>query len=214
MRMVVEQLAQTQQGRTQKANRRSFDYGDKSATYAQDDSFTGGSGYRGTTRARRGVMIAAMAASLASGASAQTQDVSPAPPPQSSPVLAQSGRTPEAPVEGLVRKDPYRVALTLPGGGSSSVAGQELVLSDFEFEGDRVQTGKLHFRQLSPGVVEITSMAYKVGYWRFSVTDSGNYYGLGERFNALNHSHTIVRNSSTDDAHAKGSSTYKAMPFF
>jgi len=213
MRMVVEQLAQTQQGRTQKEDRRSFDYGDKSAANAQDDSFTGGSGYRGTTRVRRGVVIAAMAASLVSGASAQTQDVSPAPPPQS-PVMAQSGRTPEVPVEGLVRKDAYSVALTLPGSGSSSVSGQELVLSDFEFEGDRVHTGKLHFRQLSPGVVEITSIAYKVGYWQFHVHDSANYYGLGERFNALNHSHTVVRNSSTDNGHAKGDATYKAMPFY
>jgi alpha-D-xyloside xylohydrolase len=155
-------------------------------------------------------MIAVMAV-LAAGMSgsavwAQTpQDVSPAGTPPT--MMAQSGRTPEVPVAGLVRKDLYTVALTLP-------SKQELLLGDFDFEGDRVQSNKLHFRQLSPGVVEITSVAYKVGYWRFSVTDSGNYYGLGERFNALNHSHTIVRNSSTDDAHAKGSSTYKAMPFY
>ena len=121
--------------------------------------------------------------------------------------MAQSGRTPEVPVEGLVRKDAYTVGFTLP-------SKQELVLSDFEFEGERVQSNKLHFRQLSPGVVEITSVAYTVGYWRFRVRDTANYYGLGERFNALNHSHTIIRNSSADNGHAKGSSTYKAMPFY
>ena len=151
-----------------------------------------------------------MAAALfvVGGVTAVAQDVpaTPAPPQQA---MAQSGRTPEVPVEGLLRKDIYSVGLTLPGG-----AAKELVLTDFDFEGERVPSDKLHFRQLSPGVVEITSVAYMVGYWRFRVRDNANFYGLGERFNALNHSHTVVRNSSTDNGHAKGDSTYKAMPFY
>jgi alpha-D-xyloside xylohydrolase len=155
-------------------------------------------------------LVATMMLGLVGVAAAQAQQ--PEALPGQPAVMSQSGRAAEAPVEGLSRKDQYSVALTLPG--KEGAAAQELVLSDFEFEGDRVQSGKLHFKQLSPGVVEITSVAYMVGYWRFRVHDAGNYYGLGERFNALNHSHTIVRNSSTDDGHAKGGSTYKAMPFY
>ena len=44
--------------------------------------------------------------------------------------------------------------------------------------------------------------------------DAANYYGLGERFDTLNHAHTVVENSSQDNGHAKGSSTYKPIPFF
>jgi alpha-D-xyloside xylohydrolase len=94
------------------------------------------------------------------------------------------------------------------------VTGPELLLHDFSFNGEAVPASKLHLRQLSPGVVEITSVAYAVGEWRFRVRDSANYYGLGERFNALNHSHTIVRNASEDNASTKGSATYKPIPFF
>src|SRR5215469_14130305 len=144
--------------------------------------------WRRTKEMRR--VVAAVFVAWASVAVSCAQDV-PANPAQA-PVMAQSGRTPEVPVEGLVRKDAYTVGFTLP-------SKQELVLSDFEFEGERVQSNKLHFRQLSPGVVEITSVAYTVGYWRFRVRDTANYYGLGERFNALNHSHTIIRNSSADN---------------
>ena len=123
------------------------------------------------------------------------------------PVAPAAARAVEVPVDGLVRKDPYTVALTLP-------EKHELLVRDFEFEGEPVMTSKLHFKQLAPGVVEITSLAYSVGDWRFRVTDSANYYGLGERFNTLNHARTVVMNSSQDNGIAKGSSTYKPVPFF
>ncbi|WP_263367446.1 TIM-barrel domain-containing protein [Edaphobacter bradus] len=171
-------------------------------------------------RTGRGLMAVVMGIALTAGAAGaqQPQDVpvSPtAPAGQPATAMAQSGRTAEAPVEGLVRKDMYTVALTLPGSQKAAgAAAPELLLSDFEFEGERVRASQLHFRQLSPGVVEVTSIAYTVGYWRFRVRDAANYYGLGEHFDALNHSHTIVRNSSTDNGHAKGSSTYKPMPFY
>jgi len=82
--------------------------------------------------------------------------------------------------------------------------GPELLLGDFEFEGSTVPTSKIHLKQLGPGVFEVSSVAYMVGYWRFRVRDAGNYYGLGEHFDTLNHTHTVVRNSSTDNARAKG----------
>ena len=123
------------------------------------------------------------------------------------PVAPATAKTVEAPIDGLVRKDLYTAALTLPD-------KHELLVRDFEFDGEAVTTGKLHFKQLAPGVLEITSLAYSVGDWRFRVEDSANYYGLGERFNTLNHARTVVMNSSQDNANAKGATTYKPIPFF
>ena len=48
-----------------------------------------------------------------------------------------------------------------------SIAGPDLVLHDFSFNGGPVTTNKLHFKELAPGVVEITSMAYSVGTGSF-----------------------------------------------
>jgi alpha-D-xyloside xylohydrolase len=110
-------------------------------------------------------------------------------------------------VEGFVRKD--RDTITL---GMSE--GKTLAIHDFDFNGEPVDTTKLHLHLLSPGVYELSSLAYIVGYWRFRVTDSASYYGLGEHFDTLNHAHTIVRNVSMDNAGPKGSSAYKAIPFF
>ncbi|WP_245631961.1 TIM-barrel domain-containing protein [Edaphobacter aggregans] len=142
-------------------------------------------------------------------AGAWAQDVSPS-------AQAPAARTAEAPVEGLVRRNASTIALTVPGKHMAQgiEPGPELLLGDFEFEGSVVPTDKVHLKQLAPGVFEVSSVAYMVGYWRFRVRDAGNYYGLGEHFDALNHTHTVVRNSSTDNARAKGGATYKPMPFF
>jgi alpha-D-xyloside xylohydrolase len=158
------------------------------------------------------VLSAVLLASLTGMAFAQ--DVSPG--SGASAQAAPTGRAAEAAIDGLVRRDPYTVALTLPGKHMAHGidAGPDLLLNDFEYEGNPVRTDKLHFKQLAPGVVEITSVAYSVGDWRFRVRDAGNYYGLGERFNTLNHAHTIVMNSSQDNANAKGSTTYQPIPFF
>jgi alpha-D-xyloside xylohydrolase len=71
-------------------------------------------------------------------------------------------------------------------------------------------------RQLSAGVNEITlaSDAKGVGEWEFDLADDSSYYGLGERFDRLNHAHAIIRNGSRDAANAKGISTYQPVPFF
>ena len=159
-----------------------------------------------------GVLSAVLLASYAGMALAQ--DVSPA--SGAAAQAAPAGRAAEAPIDGLVRKDPYTVALTLPGKHMAHGvdAGPDLLLNDFEFEGQPVMTDKLHFKQLAPGVVEITSLAYSVGDWRFRVRDAGNYYGLGERFDTLNHSHTIVMNSSQDNAGCEGIVDLSADPVF
>ncbi|MBS1820946.1 MAG: glycoside hydrolase family 31 protein [Acidobacteria bacterium] len=146
--------------------------------------------------------IGTLLVAASSVSAAMAQDIAPG-----TAVPVPAGRTAEAPVDGFVRRDLDMLALTLPGGGTLELGG-------FEFEGTAVPTSKVHLRQLSPGVFEVTSVAYTVGYWRFRVRDNASYYGLGERFNELNHSHTIVRNVSTDNGHAKGGSTYKPMPFY
>jgi alpha-D-xyloside xylohydrolase len=117
-------------------------------------------------------------------------------------------RVPEGPVDGLVRRDADTVAFTVPG-----KAGAELLVHDFDFNGDPVTTDKVHLRQVAPGVVEITSVAWEVGYWRFYVNDAASYFGLGERFDALDHTHTVVKNLSVDNEGVKGGSSYKPIPF-
>jgi alpha-D-xyloside xylohydrolase len=161
----------------------------------------------------RMMMVVAAVAVLAGSTLAQGVGSQPV---GSQPVDPQAGRAVEAPVEGLVRKSAEAVALTLPGKhfGRGIDPGPELLVEGFEFEGEAVPTSKLHFKQLSPGVVEITSVAYSVGDWRFRVRDAANYYGLGERFNTLNHARTIVKNSSQDNGIAKGSATYQPIPFY
>ncbi len=157
------------------------------------------------------------------------------------PGAAQVVRAPEPAVDGLVRRDTETVALTLPGNADASAStgaphsteaagatgaagaaiaavsgggGAELLVHGFDFNGEPVATGKLHLRQVAPGVVEIASVAWQVGYWRFSVRDAASYYGLGERFDVLDHAHTVVKNLSMDNAGVKGSSSYKPIPFF
>ena len=109
----------------------------------------------------------------------------------------------------LTRKSDDTLALALPEPSTAP-----LLLHNFTFDGTPVATGKLHFKELSPGVIEITSTAYAVGEWEFQVHDAANYYGLGEHFNTLNHAHTIVKGASQDNGGAKGSSSYKPIPFF
>jgi alpha-D-xyloside xylohydrolase len=118
-------------------------------------------------------------------------------------------RAPELPVDGLVKRDADTVAYTVPGAG-----GAQLLVRDFDFNGDPVTTDKIHLRQVAPGVVEITSVAWEVGYWRFRVRDAASYYGMGERFDALDHAHTVVKNLSVDNGGVKGTSTYKPIPFY
>ncbi len=151
-----------------------------------------------------------------------------APPPTATPaqtdITQPAGNvttTPTAPrsepaVEGFARKDEDTITLNLPGKQLSHEVKDPgpLEIRDFDFNGEPVSTSKIHLKQLAPGVYEITSVAYAVGYWRFRVADAAAYYGLGEHFDTLNHAHTIIRNSSQDDAGPKGATTYKPIPFF
>jgi len=126
-------------------------------------------------------------------------------------------RAAEVAVPGLDRRDANTVGFTLSRPAAlpdSTRPATELLLHDFSFNGDPVTTDKMHLRQVAPGVVEVTSVAWEVGYWRFHVRDAASYYGLGEHFDVLDHAHTIVKNLSLDNPGVKGSSTYKPMPFY
>lgn len=137
------------------------------------------------------------------------------PSPQGVSGAQKSQRRAEAPVEGVARKNADTIVATLPGAQpESKFVVSELQLHGFEFDGNAVDTGKLHFRRLSPTSVEITSLAYSLGEWRLLVRDHASYFGLGEHFDTLNRAHTLVKNASQDNAGPKGSTTYKPMPFY
>jgi alpha-D-xyloside xylohydrolase len=147
--------------------------------------------------------ITSIPVTMARQAPAAQQDI-----PQAQVSAAQKSQNESGP-EALVRSDPDTLALAL------AKSGPPLLLHDFKFNGDPVSTAKLHLRPLAPGIVEITSVAYAVGEWSFAVADAPlGIYGLGERFDTLNHSHNVVHNLSMDNGNAKGATTYKPIPFF
>ena len=152
----------------------------------------------------KGILAVAWGVALGMGAAA-AQDV------EQLPGATHVVRALEIPVAGLVKQNADTVALTLAHAG---VSGPELLVHDFDFNGDPVTSDKIHLRQVAPGVVEITSVAWEVGYWRFRVRDAASYYGMGERFDALDHAHTVVKNLSVDNEGVKGTSTYKPIPFY
>ncbi len=169
----------------------------------------------------KGIVLSVLLGGVALVSTALAQDVGPNLPRDAGsdlPGAARVVRAPEPAVEGLTRQDTNTVAAILAGKpedlGANPGPAIKLLVHDFDFNGQPVSTDKVHLRQVAPGVVEITSVAYTVGYWRFRVTDAASYYGLGERFDALDHAHTIVKNLSMDNAGVKGSGTYKPIPFF
>ena len=94
-------------------------------------------------------------------------------------------RAAEAPVEGLVRQNADTVALTLVGKAGASDAG-------------------------AAGAAAAKLLVHDFDFNGVPVATDG----LGERFDVLNHAHTVVKNLSMDDAGVKGSSSYKPIPFF
>lgn len=69
-------------------------------------------------------------------------------------------------------------------------------------------------RQITAGVTEVVVEAGHAGEWSFAIADNSAYYGFGERFDRLNHAHSILKNASIDVATDKGSITYQPMPFY
>jgi alpha-D-xyloside xylohydrolase len=152
---------------------------------------------------RSGIVTVALGLMLGAGVAA-AQDV------EELPGATHVVRAAEPPVEGLTRHSADTIAFTVQG----KAAATELLIHDFNFNGDPVTTDKVHLRQVAPGVVEITSVAWEVGYWRFYVDDAASYYGMGERFDTLDHAHSVLKNLSVDNEGVKGTSTYKPIPFY
>ena len=90
---------------------------------------------------------------------------------------------------------------------------QRLTLDRFRFDG-RPVASRLRVRLLAPGVHEVTADAPTVGEWEFALGDLSNYYGFGERFDRLDHVHSILKNESRNTVGVKGTDTYKPVPFF
>jgi alpha-D-xyloside xylohydrolase len=93
---------------------------------------------------------------------------------------------------------------------------QHITLDHFLFNGQpSTPAGNAsRTRPLGPGVSEISIDGQTVGEWEFDVADDSSYFGLGERFDRLNHAHSIIRNGSRDAGNAKGANTYQPVPFF
>jgi len=88
------------------------------------------------------------------------------------------------------------------------------VLREIRCEGKPVPVGELHSKLLSEGVHELTVDGTELRHWDISIEDRSAYYGFGERFNSLNEAKNIISNSSHDVSGAKGSDSYKPIPFF
>jgi alpha-D-xyloside xylohydrolase len=93
-------------------------------------------------------------------------------------------------------------------------ATDDLILDRFLFDGSTVGANTLHVNTLSTGVHEITSEAASIGQWEFAIKDLSNYYGFGERFDRLDHVHSILKNETRNTVGVKGNDTYKPVPFF
>ena len=93
-------------------------------------------------------------------------------------------------------------------------ATEDLVLDRFLLDDSTVDQKTLHVNTLSPGVHEITAEAPAIGEWEFAIRDLSNYYGFGERFDRLDHVHSILKNETRNTVGVKGGDTYKPVPFF
>jgi alpha-D-xyloside xylohydrolase len=88
-----------------------------------------------------------------------------------------------------------------------------ITLDDFLIDG-RPPAAVPQIKQIAPGVFEVAAESSTVGEWSFAVADDSGYFGFGERFDRLNHAHTIVQNASRDVAGEKGALSYQPMPFY
>ncbi|MGA2770444.1 MAG: TIM-barrel domain-containing protein [Bryobacteraceae bacterium] len=112
----------------------------------------------------------------------------------------------------VVTSGPVELRFTFPGARGSA---ESIVLDRFLLNGQPVTAAnQLQVRQLAAGVNEVTAQSSSAGDWEFDLADQSDYYGFGERFDRLNHAHSIVQNASRDAAGAKGLNTYQPVPFF
>ena len=107
--------------------------------------------------------------------------------------------------------DAAELKFTIP---NTRGAMEDLILDRFLFDGSGVAAKDLTVRTLATGVHEVTAEAPSIGEWEFAIRDLGNYYGFGERFDRLDHVHSILKNETRNTVGVKGNDTYKPVPFF
>jgi len=126
-------------------------------------------------------------------------------------LIVAVGVVPPATLADVKPVNAAALQFTFPG----AAAAESVALDGFLVDGHRLTAAnKLQARQLAEGVSEVTAEAAAVGDWQFAVHDQSSYYGFGERFDRLNHAHTIVKNASRDAPDAKGALSYQPVPFF
>jgi len=106
---------------------------------------------------------------------------------------------------------PVELRFAFPGARGAD----SLTLDRFRIDGQpATAANRFQVRQLSAGVNEVTAQSPSAAEWEFDLADQSSYYGFGERYDRLNHAHSIVLNGSRDAADAKGLATYQPVPFF
>jgi len=112
----------------------------------------------------------------------------------------------------VVTSGPVELRFTFPGARGRA---ESITLDRFLLNGQPVTAAnQLQVRQLAAGVNEVTAQSTAAGDWEFDLADQSSYYGFGERYDRLNHAHSIVLNGSRDASDAKGLSTYQPVPFY
>lgn len=112
----------------------------------------------------------------------------------------------------VVTSAPVVLRFTFPGARGRA---DSMALDRFLLNGQPVTAAnQLQVRQLAAGVNEVTAQSPAAGDWEFDLADQSGYYGFGERYDRLNHAHSIVTNASRDASDDKGLSTYQPVPFF
>lgn len=114
------------------------------------------------------------------------------------------------PGNGAVAARDSAVTIPLPAANGSSA----LQFTSFRFQGRELPAGAITVRDLAPGVHELTNAQNSVGDFEVRIQDESDYYGFGERFDALDQAHRIIENASRDTPGAKGGNTYAPIPFF
>ena len=139
------------------------------------------------------------------------------------PGASRAVRTPDAPVAGLVRRDAGTVALTFSRRSrcsEHSLRRRFRRLCRASRPQLRLQRRPRHHRQdpPAPGCARRSSRSPasrgRSATGASTMRDAASYYGLGERFDTLDHAHTVIENLSTDNEGVKGTSSYKPIPFF
>ena len=89
-----------------------------------------------------------------------------------------------------------------------------LEFTTFLKDGRPLQRSDIQVRRLSEGITELSISSPGLANWEVRIKERAPAFGFGERFNALDQSHQVLVNASTDTPGPKGTKTYIPIPFF